>query len=66
MLVMPSLVNGYGVAEAISTNKMPYWDVFGFQIAQAGYQGQVLPVIGVAWILATLEKFFHKHLKMCD
>src|SRR5574340_636950 len=63
MLVMPSLVNGYGVAEAVATNKMPYWDVFGFQIAQAGYQGQVLPVIGVAWILATLEKFFHKHLK---
>src|SRR5574340_653994 len=63
MLVMPSLVNGYGVAEALATNKMPYWDVFGFQIAQAGYQGQVLPVIGVAYILATLEKFFHKHLK---
>lgn len=63
MLVMPSLVNGYGVAEAIASNKMLYWDVFGFKIAQAGYQGQVLPVIGVAWILATLEKFFHKHLK---
>ncbi len=63
MLVMPSLVNGYGVVEAIASNKMPYWDVFGFKIAQAGYQGQVLPVIGVAWILATLEKFFHKHLK---
>ncbi|MDR1606342.1 MAG: sucrose-specific PTS transporter subunit IIBC [Streptococcaceae bacterium] len=63
MLVMPSLVNGYGVAEALATGKMPYWDVFGLQIAQAGYQGQVLPVIGVAWILATLEKFFHKHLK---
>ena len=63
MLVMPSLVNGYGVAEAIASNKMPYWDVFGFKIALAGYQGQVLPVIGVAWILATLEKFFHKHLK---
>ena len=63
MLVMPSLVNGYGVLEAIASNKMPYWEVFGFKIAQAGYQGQVLPVIGVAWILATLEKFFHKHLK---
>ena len=63
MLVMPSLVNGYGVAEALASHKMPYWDVFGFKIAQAGYQGQVLPVIGVAWILATLEKFFHKHLK---
>lgn len=62
MLVMPNLVNGYGVAEALATGQMPYWDVFGLQIAQAGYQGQVLPVIGVAWILATLEKFFHKHL----
>lgn len=62
ILVMPDLVNGYGVAEALATGQMPYWDVFGLQIAQAGYQGQVLPVIGVAWILATLEKFFHKHL----
>jgi PTS system sucrose-specific IIC component len=32
-------------------------------VAQAGYQGQVLPVLGVAFILATLEKFFHKHIK---
>lgn len=62
MLVMPELVNGYGVAEAVATGQMPHWDVFGLHIAQAGYQGQVLPVIGVAWILATLEKFFHKHL----
>ena len=63
MLVMPSLVNGYNVAEAVATGKMPTWDLFGLSVAQAGYQGQVLPVIGVAFILATLEKFFHKHLK---
>lgn len=63
MLVMPSLINGYGVAEAVASGKMPTWDLFGLSVAQAGYQGQVLPVIGVAFILATLEKFFHKHLK---
>lgn len=63
MLVMPQLINGYGVSEAIATGTMQYWDVFGLQVAQAGYQGQVLPVIGVAFILANLEKFFHKHLK---
>ena len=62
MLVMPNLVNGYGVAESIATGHMTYWHVFGLNIAQAGYQGQVIPVIGVAFILANLEKFFHKHL----
>ncbi|WP_220739032.1 sucrose-specific PTS transporter subunit IIBC [Leuconostoc miyukkimchii] len=63
MLVMPNLINGYAVSEAVATGKMPTWDLFGLSVAQAGYQGQVLPVIGVAFILATLEKFFHKHLK---
>ncbi|WEV61059.1 sucrose-specific PTS transporter subunit IIBC [Streptococcaceae bacterium ESL0729] len=61
-MVMPSLVNGYGVAEAISSGTMPYWDVFGLQVAQAGYQGSVLPIVAVAWILAKLEKFFHKKI----
>lgn len=63
MLVMPSLVNGYNVSQTVADGKMPFWDVFGLHVAQAGYQGQVLPVIGVALILATLEKFFHKRLK---
>ncbi|CAH0417974.1 sucrose-specific PTS transporter subunit IIBC [Periweissella ghanensis] len=63
MLVMPSLVNGYNVAEAVAAGKMPFWHILGLDVAQAGYQGQVLPVIGVAFILATLEKFFHKRLK---
>lgn len=62
MMVMPSLVNGYGVAVALETGNMPYWNIFGIKVAQAGYQGQVLPVIAVAFILATLEKFFHKKL----
>lgn len=62
MLVMPNLVSGYDVAQSITSGHMAYWHVFGLNIAQAGYQGQVIPVIGVAFILANLEKFFHKHL----
>lgn len=62
IMVMPGLINGYNVAEAISNHTMTYWDIFGFKVAQAGYQGQVLPVIGVAFILAKLERFFHKYL----
>ncbi|ERL65038.1 sucrose-specific PTS transporter subunit IIBC [Schleiferilactobacillus shenzhenensis] len=63
IMVLPSLVNGYNVAAVTAAGKMTYWNVFGLHIAQAGYQGQVLPILGVAFILATLEKFFHKHLK---
>lgn len=62
-MVFPSLVNGYNVAAALQDGTMTYWDVFGIQVQQAGYQGTVLPVILVAFILANIEKFFHKILK---
>ncbi|MGO1594914.1 MAG: glucose PTS transporter subunit IIA, partial [Ancrocorticia sp.] len=39
--------------------QMPYWNVFGLDVAQVGYQGQVIPVLFVAWILAWIEKRFH-------
>lgn len=61
-MVMPDLINGYGVANAIAEGTMPYWNIFGLQVAQAGYQGSVLPVLAVAYILANLEKFFHKRI----
>lgn len=61
-MVMPDLVNGYGVANAMAEGTMPFWNIFGIQVAQAGYQGSVLPILVVAWILATLEKFFHKRI----
>ncbi|MHC5268646.1 sucrose-specific PTS transporter subunit IIBC [Enterococcus sp. LJL98] len=61
-MVMPDLVNGYGVANALAEGTMPYWNIFGLQVAQAGYQGSVLPVLAVAFILANLEKFFHKRI----
>ncbi|AZA14373.1 sucrose-specific PTS transporter subunit IIBC [Corynebacterium choanae] len=62
-MVMPSLVNGYQVAETIAAGEMSYWNLFGLQVAQAGYQGTVLPVLVVSYILATIEKFFHRHFK---
>lgn len=61
-MVMPNLVNGYAVANTIAEGSMPYWNIFGLNVAQAGYQGSVLPVLAVSWILATLEKFFHKKI----
>lgn len=56
IMVHPDLLNAYqiGVAQA------PVWNIFGFEIAAIGYQGTVLPVLAVAWILATIEKRLHK------
>lgn len=62
-MVHPALVNGYDVATSMADGTMPYWDLFGFPVAQGGYQGAVLPVLVVAWILATVEKWFHRRLK---
>ncbi|PQM75561.1 sucrose-specific PTS transporter subunit IIBC [Corynebacterium sp. J010B-136] len=62
-MVMPDLVNGYSVAAAMEDGSMTYWDIFGFDVAQAGYQGSVLPILVISWVLATLEKFFHSKLK---
>ena len=56
IMVHPDLLNAYqiGVAQA------PVRNIFGFEIAAIGYQGTVLPVLAVAWILATIEKRLHK------
>lgn len=62
-MVMPSLVNGWGVAAAIDDGTMQYWNIFGLHVAQAGYQGQVIPVLFVSYLLATIEKQFHKRLR---
>lgn len=62
-MVMPALVNGWGVAAAIADGSMQYWDIFGIAVAQAGYQGQVIPVLFVSFLLATIEKQFRKWFK---
>lgn len=39
-----------------------FWDIFGYHVAQTNYAYQVIPVLAAVWILAQLEKFFHKKL----
>ena len=56
IMVHPDLLNAYQIGLA----QPPVWDVFGFQIAAIGYQGTVLPVLAVSWILANIEKRLHK------
>ena len=62
-MVSPALMNGYKVAASLAhtegTDPMKYWDLFGLQVQQAGYQGTVLPILLVSFILANIEKFFY-------
>lgn len=56
IMVHPDLLNAYQIGLA----QPPVWDFFGFQIAAIGYQGTVLPVLAVSWILANIEKRLRK------
>ena len=56
IMVHPDLLNAY----SIGIVEPPVWSIFGFDIPAIGYQGTVLPVIAVAFILAAIEKKLHK------
>ena len=56
IMVHPDLLNAYSIGIA----DPPIWNIFGFEIEAIGYQGTVLPVLAVAFILATIEKKLHK------
>jgi PTS system sucrose-specific IIC component len=56
IMVHPDLLNAY----SIGLETAPVWNIFGFKIAAIGYQGTVLPVLAVSFILATIEKKLHK------
>ncbi len=53
IMVHPDLLNAYSYA---GTTEIPTWNLFGLSVEAVGYQGTVLPVLGVSWILATIEK----------
>lgn len=60
IMIHPDLLNGYSYGQALIDGTVPYWDVFGLQIAKVGYQGTVLPVIVSAFCLAFIEKRLRK------
>ena len=39
-----------------------FWHIFSFNVPQTNYQYQVIPVLVAVWVLAFLEKKFHKWL----
>ena len=60
IMVHTDLTSNYNVAEAIAKGELRYWDLFGHQFAQIGYQGTVLPILVSSWILAKLENYFRR------
>lgn len=60
----PGLASQYslGNADTGELTKIPQWDVFGLHINKLNYQGQVLPVLLAAWLLAKVERFLNKRV----
>ncbi|WP_260048870.1 PTS system trehalose-specific EIIBC component [Oceanobacillus kimchii] len=56
ILVHPDLLNAHSYSNAVSNgDTIPTWNLFGLEIEKIGYQGQVLPVLVAAWVLAKIE-----------
>lgn len=62
ILVHPDLLSAYGYADAVNEGTVPTWNLFGWEIEKIGYQGQVLPVLVSAYLLAKLETFLNKRV----
>lgn len=60
VLVHPSLSSAYDFAANPANAKN--WNIFGMNVAQVGYQGQVLPVLIASYILAKSEIFLKKRI----
>jgi len=52
VLVNPTLISPSSVATA---QDIPTWNLFGLEIQQIGYQGQVLPMLVASYFLAKIE-----------
>ncbi|KJK28927.1 PTS system trehalose-specific EIIBC component [Paenibacillus sp. P2(2022)] len=62
ILVHPDLLSAYSYADAVTKGSVPVWDLFGWHVNKIGYQGQVLPVLVSAYVLAQIEKFLNKKI----
>ncbi|MGX7149976.1 PTS trehalose transporter subunit IIBC [Enterococcus ureasiticus] len=59
-LINPKLMSGAQFAR--TPEEVQYWDLFGWKVAQIGYQGQVIPILVSSYVLATTEKFLTKKI----
>ncbi|MBM7644960.1 PTS system trehalose-specific IIC component [Scopulibacillus daqui] len=62
MLVHPELMNGNNYGSAVKNGTVPHWNLFGLHVEKVGYQGQVLPVLVSAYVLARIEIFLKKRI----
>lgn len=58
ILMNPQLVS----QSEIATTKIPTWDIFGLEIKQLNYQGQVLPILLAVYVLSKIEKLLNKYV----
>ncbi|WP_170007262.1 PTS system trehalose-specific EIIBC component [Bacillus fonticola] len=62
MLVHPSLLNAWAYGSAQASGDITYWNVFGLQVQQVGYQAQVLPILVASYVLAKIEIFLNRRV----
>lgn len=62
ILVNPELMSAYQYADAKLAGTVPVWNLFGLDVEKIGYQGQVLPVLVSAYLLAKIESFLNKRV----
>lgn len=60
MLIHPQLMPGAQYAK--NPQDVQFWNIFGWKVAQIGYQGQVIPVLFSSYLLAKTEKFLEKRI----
>lgn len=59
------LTDGACITDLAAKGSIPAadaWNLFGLHVDKIGYQAMVIPVICMAFILATIEKWLHKRL----
>ena len=46
----------------MDASQIPQWHVLGLTIRQVGYQGHVIPILIVIWLMSRIEKTLHRHV----
>nr|MCR4855088.1 PTS transporter subunit EIIC [Erysipelotrichaceae bacterium] len=59
LMIHPNLINAWAVG---NYEIIPTWKLGFLSVPQVGYQGHVIPVIIAVWLMATVEKWLHKHV----
>ena len=62
VLVHPDLLSAWSYPKALEEGTIEVWSLFGLEIEKVGYQGQVLPILVAAYVLAVIERFLTKRV----